>query len=472
MRITLAIVVGIAALLVPGTAVAAPPANDDFANAKAIGSLPYSDVVSNVEATTEGSEINYCGGSNTVWYAFTPSSNAVIRLDPSGTSFFGALLNVYRQDGSGMGGLTHLACSNYGSALTFSPQAGKTYYIRAGSTYWGSGDLHLAISVIPPPANDDIGNATAISGLPYSNTVDVTGATIEQGEPTPSCVGYLQTGTAWYSFTTSQTGSLMATGDYYNTIAAYSGSPGNLTQIGCWNFGHPVTFRANAGTTYYFQLAGIYGNMSVGLRLQEAPPPNAAFGYAPSDPSSFDTIVFYDQSSDPGEVGFSSAVWEFGDGGSATDPGCCPSHRYFADGDYTARLTVTTIDGRTASTTRIVHVRTHDVAVAKMTVPQSASAGQTRSIVVGLSNKRYDEMVRIDLYRSTAAGFVQFASSTQSVPVRGGNKTSDFAFNYAFTSDDAALGKVTFRAVATIVNARDALPSDNETISLPTKVNK
>jgi hypothetical protein len=115
-------------------------------------------------------------------------------------------------------------------------------------------------------------------------------------------------------------------------------------------------------------------------------------------------------------------------------------------------------------------VRTHDVSIAKMSVPQSASAGQNRSIVVGLSNRRYAETVRIDLFRSTATGFVQFASSTQSVPVRSGNKTSDFAFNYTFTEDDKAVGKVTFRAVATIVGARDALPADNEGISLPTKV--
>lgn len=472
MRITLSVVFGIVALLVPGTAMAAPPGNDDFANATAIGSLPYGDVVSNVEATTESGEINYCGGANTVWYSVTPSTNAVIRVDPSGTSFTGVLFNAYRQDGSGMGGLTHLTCSNFGSALTFQTQAGKTYYIRAGSTYWGPGDLHVSVSVVPPPANDDIGNATPISGLPYSNTVDVTGATMEQGEPTPSCVGYLQTGTAWYRFTPSQSGSLMAVGDYYNTIAAYSGSPGNLTQVGCWNFGHPLTFHADAGTTYYFQLAGIYGTMSVGLQLQVAPPPTASFGYSPFDPSSFDTIGFYDQSNDPGQLGFSSAAWEFGDGGSATDPGCCPSHRYLADGDYTVRLTVTTVDGRTGTTTHVVQVRTHDVAVAKMTAPQSANAGQSRSITVGLSNKRYAETVRIDLYRSTAGGFVQFASSTQSVPVRSGGKTSDFAFNYVFTADDAALGKVSFKAVATIVSARDALLMDNEAISLPTKVNK
>ena len=112
------------------------------------------------------------------------------------------------------------------------------------------------------------------------------------------------------------------------------------------------------------------------------------------------------------------------------------------------------------------------MAIAKFTVPQSASAGQTRSILVGLKNRRYGETVRVDLYRSTASGFVLFASSTQSVPVRSGNKTSDFAFNYTFTADDATLGKVTFKAIATIVGARDALPTDNEAVSLQTKVNR
>jgi hypothetical protein len=56
------------------------------------------------------------------------------------------------------------------------------------------------------------------------------------------------------------------------------------------------------------------------------------------------------------------------------------------------------------------------------------------------------------------------------VPVKAAGKTTDFSFNYIFTSDDASLGKVNFRAVATLVNARDALLADNEVVSLPTKV--
>jgi hypothetical protein len=45
-----------------------------------------------------------------------------------------------------------------------------------------------------------------------------------------------------------------------------------------------------------------------------------------------------------------------------------------------------------------------------------------------------------------------------------------FAFNYVFTSDDALLGKVPFRAVASIQGARDAVGSDNSATSPPTLV--
>jgi hypothetical protein len=45
-------------------------------------------------------------------------------------------------------------------------------------------------------------------------------------------------------------------------------------------------------------------------------------------------------------------------------------------------------------------------------------------------------------------------------------------FSYTFTSNDTAFGKVTFQAVASIVDARDALPADNTATALPTEVGK
>jgi hypothetical protein len=478
MRITLAVVAGIAALLIPGTAMAAPPGNDDFANATVIDStsLPYTDSAPIDEATSEAGEPGSCAAwspAQSVWYTVTPSSTQLIKVS-IGSSYYYAFATAYEQTGAGLGGLYARACAYWGSGarnFTFLAEAGKTYYIQAGSNFSSSGSNSITVELVPAPVNDNFADATSISALPFSNSVDATGATNEQGEPTNPCAGYQQTGSAWYRYTPTESGSVSVTANYYNSFVAYSGtSLSNLSSLGCRSFGGMLTFRAEAGTSYYFQLSGVYGTTSVQLQLVQTPPPVVGMGYYPSDPSSFDTIQFYDQSSDPGQLGFSSWAWDFGDGGTATNAGCCPTHRYLADGDYTVRLTVTTLDGRTGSGTRTVQVRTHDVAVAKLTVPQSASVGQSRSIVVGLSNRHYAETVRIDLFRSTPSGFVQFASSTQSVPVKAGGKTTDFSFNYIFTNDDAAIGKVTFKAVASIVNARDALLADNEVVSLPTKV--
>src|SRR5947208_256037 len=61
-------------------------------------------------------------------------------------------------------------------------------------------------------------------------------------------------------------------------------------------------------------------------------------------------------------------------------------------------------------------------------------------------------------------------SYQQSVPVYSANRTTTFSFSYTFTNDDAAVGKVTFQAVATIMGARDALPADNTAMASPTKV--
>jgi PKD domain len=147
---------------------------------------------------------------------------------------------------------------------------------------------------------------------------------------------------------------------------------------------------------------------------------SASFYYYPSDPSTFDAVQFNDQSYDPGGVGISSETWSFGDGTSSSNLGCCPSHRYAADGDYPVTPMVSTSDGRTASKSQLVQVRTHDVTITKVTVPQTASVAQTRTLVVGLTDNRYPETVQVQLLKSVAGGgWQQVGLATQYVPVRG-----------------------------------------------------
>ncbi|HEV2669799.1 MAG TPA: hypothetical protein VGU74_01805, partial [Gemmatimonadales bacterium] len=137
----------------------------------------------------------------------------------------------------------------------------------------------------------------------------------------------------------------------------------------------------------------------------------------------------------------------------------------------TIQLTVTTPDGRSASTSEPILVQTRDVAITRFSAPNAASAGQTRQLSVGLNSRRYAETVQVQLLKSGPGGDQLVGFLTQSVPVRQSNRTTDFNFSYTFTAADAQLGKVTFRAVA-VLGARDALPADNEAVAPPTKVNR
>ena len=465
----------LAAAALPGAALAAP-GNDAFASATAIdvSNLPFSDQVDIGSATTEFGEPQSCYfTSQTVWYAITSSTSKVLRVSPSGLP--DSLLNVYRQNGSGFGGLSSLACGSWGSQVTFTAEANVTYYVQAGRIWGGAGTLNVNVQEIPPPANDDFADATAIGGLPFSGSADTTGATVEAGEPTPNC-GYGQSaGTAWYSFTPPVSGSYSASAPYagfWPQVAAYTGSGlGNLSQLGCRVFGSLLTFHADAGQTVYLQIGGIYGARgTVTLNLTVAPEPAVSMNVYPGDPSMFETVQFSDYSYDPGNVGIESRQWDFGDGSGSSDQ--YATHRYAADGTYTVTLTVNTYDGRSKSLSRELVVKTHDVSIAKVGVPQTGAVGQSRQITVGLVNTRYAENVQVVLYKSVVGGgWQQVGSLTQWVPVRGPNRTTNFQFSYTFAPEDAELGKITFQAVAIIQGARDAIPTDNSYISLATKVN-
>lgn len=328
-----------------------------------------------------------------------------------------------------------------------------------------------------PPSNDNFANAMVISSLPFDDWNNTVEATLESDEPVPNCGFSSIESTIWYVFTPSTNGSVTASipsSGYLTILAAYSGSSLNsLSEIGCSNFNSSLTFAMTAGTTYYIQVGDLYdsGGGTLSFHLQAAASPVAGFNYYPADPSIFDTLQFADNSYDPAGIGIKTYSWDLGDGSTSTAPNV--AHQYASDGDFTVHLQVATFDGRTASVTQTVPVRTHDVSIIKITTPQVAKSGQTWKITVDVKSLRYRDPVRVDLYKSAPGGSQLVGSLTQQVPLKPGGLTTHYTFSYTFNAGDAALGKVTFRAVATITTARDAIPSDNEVISSPpTQVKK
>jgi len=228
----------------------------------------------------------------------------------------------------------------------------------------GLGQGHLVEYVRHPPVrhaghppNDDFANATHVTAVPFNDTVDhLIAATVEPDEPLP-CAGGAMLSTVWWAFTPSSNGSYSASlaGPLSPQFDAYTGSSlANLNLVAC-SSGGDITFKASAGTTYYLRAAGAFTlDFPMFFRLDVTPAPVTAFFFGPSDPSIFDSVQFLDASSDPGGVGIQSQAWTFGDG--ATAEGCCPTHQYARDGDYTVGLTVTTPDGRSGSTSQVVQV--------------------------------------------------------------------------------------------------------------------
>lgn len=457
----------LALALFPAAARAAAPSNDDFAGATVIdpAALPFSDAADPSSATLEPGEPGQCGlYGGSVWYAITPASAMVLGFSDSGPSN----LAVYR--GTSLGALQGQGC---GQSVNLHADAGATYYVQV----FGFWSVTFNVTRIVPPAGDAFASAQTIdpASLPFRDTQSGAGASDEPNEP-GSCVPFGPLASWWYAFTptVSRSYTVGVGGGPGVSIAAYRGSAlNNLTMLACAYYypGHS-SFAATAGTTYYVQVNdpyhGQYGPTSMSLEV--APDPVASFGWSPGDASTADTVTFFDQSSDPGGNAIKSSTWDLGDG-TTIAAGQPATHRYAADGDYPVKLTVTTTDGRTASVTRTVSVRTHDVGITAFSVPQTAKPDQSKQLTVGVANARYPERVTVQLLKSVAgSGFQPVGQLTQSVPARGRNHTTDFPFSYTFTTDDAAAGSVTFQAVATINDARDALTGDNTMIALPTKV--
>jgi uncharacterized protein YbdZ (MbtH family) len=120
-----------------------------------------------------------------------------------------------------------------------------------------------------PPINDDFNNAKIVAPIPYTDILDVSGATVAHDDPTLSCISNTGRRTVWYRFTPASSGwvRIETWGSNYDTVLGlYTGSRGNLTQVACnddifVNLTSALHLHLTAGTTYYINVAE-YPSMS------------------------------------------------------------------------------------------------------------------------------------------------------------------------------------------------------------------
>lgn len=285
-----------AALLVamyalPAGAMAAAPANDDFANREVLeGNLPLAATGSNLEATVEAGEPALGDGGifadgHSIWYEWKATVSGFVTVDTCGGSSVRAIFGVFT--GTSLNALSRIAgdfasqgpaCPEpdfYGEAVTFKAVEGVTYQIGVdGSSSFpeeaepGQGSLELELSKTPVPVNDDFADATVLVGEELWNGAYGAGArgfiwnaTKEPGEPAHA--GDPGGASVWYSWTAPFSGSFYATacGNFEKTLlAAYTGNAvGDLTAIASDNRScSTIPIYAVQGTTYHLAIDGRY----------------------------------------------------------------------------------------------------------------------------------------------------------------------------------------------------------------------
>ncbi len=230
-----------------------PPANDDFANAVPIASLPFTHTVDLTYASRQPGEEGACHSSSlwvrpgSVWYSYTALRDE--------TLVFADGVDAAVYVGSALGSLSTFDC----------PRPSEDTFVDAGTTYFiqivgGVGTKTLAIERVPAIANDDFADAVVLTGARFDVDSPLASATMEPGEPPSSCLYAHNPGSAWYKFQAPEWGRIRVTADGPSAaVGLYSGSSlASLSEVACYR-GYPDTSFVRtlaAGTELFIQLVG------------------------------------------------------------------------------------------------------------------------------------------------------------------------------------------------------------------------
>ena len=267
-----------------------PPSNNNPADAIDLTVSPDSSCSGKIAGTTVNATSSAvaapsCGSTPNadVWYKVTVPTSGNLTIETFRTlgSFFVSALTVYS---GAPGNLTEIDCdisnSSINSKLALTGQtSGDTLYIRVwNQQQWTRGAFEICTWDLIFPTNNDLSGAiplTVSSGSCSGNTE--AGTTVEatnSGEGgTPSCgTGINLRSDVWYQVDVPNSGNLAietfdASGSFDSVLTVYSGSPGNLTEVGCDVDGGSaddlsklILRGQTGGTTLYIRVWGFYGD--------------------------------------------------------------------------------------------------------------------------------------------------------------------------------------------------------------------
>jgi hypothetical protein len=246
------------------------PSNDLFVNATVLTGVPFSETT-DTSGAKRAAEDPECATyweteKQTVWYAYTPASDAWIEANNYGSiNDFTMSIGAYTGE---QGSLTELACAAgdplvapYGAAVRIHVFAGMTYYFMIENA---SGYTVFNVLDATAPANDDLASAAAIGSLPYADTFAAHYATSADEDPVPSCgPAGAASGmpSVWYKYTPTKSRWLEGTAVAYPdvTVSVWTGPPGALSEVGCASAQVadqiPFRFLANRKVQYLFMVS-------------------------------------------------------------------------------------------------------------------------------------------------------------------------------------------------------------------------
>jgi hypothetical protein len=279
--------------LSPAVASAAPPPNDNFANAQVVGpGVPIAVGATTVESTAEPGEPPHFSvnpAQHTVWYSWTAPADmtAVVDVCDRDPAIDSTIEAVYT--GDALNALTPVASTTGECILRFAATSGQNYKI-AIDTNSAVGAFTFRLRQLTPPTNDNFATAAPLpSSLSFSISRSNVDSTTEPDEP---AINDTSSGrSVWFNWTAPTNASVRLdlcdfdtrSGPATRAVSVWTGDTlANLTAVFSSNTLCRTTFSAVSGTTYRISFSGtLKGEGKFTLEMVQAvPPPNDAFASA------------------------------------------------------------------------------------------------------------------------------------------------------------------------------------------------